>query len=184
MAGGIRQRWSDRIPDYIWAPLWEGALLLFVGACAWAVGQPWLFPSLGPTAYEQAVMPELRSARLYNVLVGHYVALAAGFGSLWLIGGWAAAPIVGTGSVSTLRLWASIIAAVITTLVNLVLHSEQPAALATTLLVTSGAYQNARGAVSILIGVTLIGVVGEPIRRIRQGHREKRRQREIPSQAA
>ena len=66
--------WIARIPDYIWAPLWEAVLIFIVGITAWAAGQPWLFASLGPTAYEQVEKPHTKSARLYNVLVGHFVA--------------------------------------------------------------------------------------------------------------
>ncbi len=188
MLPGTKPRWLDLIPDQIWAPFWEGSLLLIVGGCAWAVGQPWLFTSLGPTAYELAEKPELPSARVYNVLVGHYVALGAGFFSLWLIGAWGAPHIVGAGAMPASRLWASVIAAVIATVVNLALRSGQPAALATALLVTSGAYQNSRGAVSILIGVAMLAVIGEPVRRLRlnsKRHREDvRKQAQGPSQLA
>lgn len=173
-----KPNWVGMMPDDIWAPLWEGALLLIIGACAWAVGQPWLFTSLGPTAYEQVEKSEQKSARIYNVVVGHYVGLGSGFLSLWLLGGWSAPHIIGTGTVPLSRLWASVVAAVITTFANLALRSGQPAALATTLLVTSGSYQNERGAVSILISVAILAVIGEPIRRLRLNSKRQREQRQ------
>ena len=64
----------------------EGALILVVGAIGWAAGWPFLFTSLGPTAFELVEKPKSPSAKFYNVVVGHFVALAAGFLSLWIFG--------------------------------------------------------------------------------------------------
>lgn len=71
-----------RIPDLVWGPVCEGGLILVAGATALASGHPWLFASLGPTTYEMIEKPELRSARPYNVVVGHLIAIGAGFAGL------------------------------------------------------------------------------------------------------
>lgn len=65
------------------------------------------------------------------------------------------------------RLGAAVIAVMATTFINLELDSGQPAALATTLLVSLGAYDTALGALWIVIGVAIMAVVGEPVRRRR-----------------
>jgi hypothetical protein len=55
------------------------------------------------------------------------------------------------------------IAAALTTLITLILKAGQPAALATTLLVSLGSMQTRRGAVVIVAGVLPIAAIGEPI---------------------
>ena len=179
MKTGITLRWRELLPEDRWAPLWECGLLLVIGAGAWAAREPWLFTSLGPTAYEQVEKSNSPSARTYNILVGHYVALGAGLISLHLIGAWNSPTITGTSSVSLQRLLASVLAAAITTFVNLALRSGQPAALATALLVTSGAYQDIRGTESILIGVAMVAVLGEPVRRARLSSRHRQQEQQV-----
>jgi len=63
------------VPDIIWAPLATGAIVLIPGVVGLAAGRPWLFPSLGPTAYLQATQPQHPTSRFYNVLVGHLIGI-------------------------------------------------------------------------------------------------------------
>jgi len=155
--------------ELVAAPLLEGGLLLAVGAIGWAIGRPLLFASLGPTAYEQIEQANRPSARPYNIIVGHYLALGAGFLSLYAVNAWKAAEISGAGGLPLPRLWASVIAVLMTVLGTLLFRASQPAALSTSLLVTTGAFQGPQGAAAILIAVALIAVIGEPVRRIRKG---------------
>jgi hypothetical protein len=159
--------WIIRIPDDIWAPFWEGALILVVGIAAWASGHPWLFSSLGPTAYEQAEKPHLKSARLYNVIVGHFVGLGCGFLGVAIMNAWGTPKVNEITAVSMARLGSAVIAVVATTFLNLKLDSGQPAALATALLISLGTYDTAMGALWIVIGVLILAAIGEPVRRLR-----------------
>ena len=156
--------------DIFWATLGEGGLLLAIAAIGWATGQPLIFASLGPTAYELVELPRMPSARIYNIIVGHLVGLGAGFFAIYLLNAWAAPNVISAGIVSTPRLWAAVIAATLTTVVTLILKASQPASLATTLLVSLGAMQTRRDAVAIIVGVLLITAIGEPIRRFRLRH--------------
>jgi CBS domain-containing membrane protein len=161
------ERRVRRIPDIVWATFWEAVLILIAGATAVASGFPWLFTSLGPTAYELAEKPELPSARLYNVIVGHFVAIGCGFAGVAILGAWNA-PTVNAHSIPTVaRMGAAVIAVALTVAINLLLRSGQPAALATTLLVSLGAMQTAYAALWLAVGVTIVAIFGEPIRRIR-----------------
>ena len=162
----------NRRADLIWATLGEGGLVLAVAAIGWATRQPLIFASLGPTAYELVEQPHVRSARVYNIIVGHLIGLGAGFFSLYILNAWAAPNVLAAGVVSTQRLWATTIAAALTTLFTLIFRAGQPAALATTLLVSLGAMQNRQSAVAIIVGVLLITAVGEPVRRFRLRHME------------
>jgi hypothetical protein len=160
--------------DLVWATLGEGGLVLVLAAIGWAVRQPLIFASLGPTAYELVEQPQLRSARTYNIIVGHLIGLAAGFFAVYLLHGWAAPNVILTGVVSEERLWAATIAATLTTLVTLVVKAGQPAALATTRLVSLGSMQTRRDAIAIIAGVLIIAAIGEPVRQYRLKHTEIR----------
>jgi fructose-specific phosphotransferase system IIC component len=160
--------------DLLWATLGEGGLVLVLAAVGRAVKQPLIFASLGPTAYELVEQPQLRSARTYNIIVGHLIGLAAGFFAVYLVHGWAAPNVILTGVVSQERIWAATIAATLTTLITLLLKAGQPAALATTLLVSLGSMQSRRDAIAIIAGVLIIAAVGEPVRRFRLRHTEIR----------
>ncbi|MGH9502829.1 MAG: HPP family protein [Terriglobales bacterium] len=145
--------------------LGEGVLILTVGAIAWAVRMPLIFTSLGPTAYELVEKPLAPSARTYNIVVGHLLALGAGFASLWVLAAWNAPKVSSAGFVSSRRLWAAVLSVVITTAVPLALKASQPASLSTTLLVSLGSMQTGRDAIAIVIAVLIMAAIGEPLRR-------------------
>lgn len=156
--------------DLIWATLGEGGLVLALAAIGWATSQPLIFASLGPTAYELVEQPRLPSARTYNVIVGHLLGLGSGLLAVYLLNAWSAPNVLSTGIVSTSRMWAATLSAVLTTFTSLLLKARQPAALATTLLVSLGAMQTRRDAVAIVAGVLLIAAIGEPVRKFRLKH--------------
>lgn len=162
----------NRPLDAFWATLGEGSLILVMAAIAWAAQQPLIFASLGPTAYELVEQPRLRSARTYNVIVGHFVGLGSGFLALLLFHAWTVPS--ATSGLTSPRVFAAVVAATITTLVNLILRASQPAALATTLLVSLGAMQTRRDAVAIIAGVLIMALIGEPLRRFRLKYTETR----------
>jgi hypothetical protein len=145
--------------------LGEGGLLLVIGAIGWAAHMPLLFASLGPTAYELVEKPHAPSAKAYNIIVGHFVALGAGFFALWVLEAWNAPKVVSADFVSSPRLWAAVLAAAITIVITLLLNASQPAALATSLIVSLGSLQRGRDAIAIIIGVLILTVIGVPIRR-------------------
>lgn len=147
-------------------PIGEGGLILIVGAIGWAAHMPLLFTSLGPTAYELVEKPTSPSAKTYNILVGHFVALGAGYLALWAFSAWNAPKVSSAGFVASPRLWAAILAVVITTFATLALKASQPAALATTLLVSLGRMQKAHDAIAIAIGVIILAILGIPIRHV------------------
>lgn len=161
--------------DLFWATLGEGSLVLALAAIGWATKQPLIFASLGPTAYELVEQPHVRSAKVYNIVVGHFIGLGSGFLAVYLLNAWTAPNVISAGIVSTERLWATTIAATLTTFFTLILRAGQPAALATTLLVSLGAMQTRQGALAIVAGVLIITAIGEPVRRFRLRHTETRR---------
>jgi CBS-domain-containing membrane protein len=113
--------------DIVIAPVCEGLLVLVMSAACWAAHNPLIFASLGPTAYELVETPERPSARPYNVLAGHLIALLAAFLALYVTGAAHAAPWSERGIVLS-RVWAAALAASLTVLVTLLAGAAQPAA--------------------------------------------------------
>jgi CBS-domain-containing membrane protein len=125
--------------DLVWAILGEGGLVLALAAIGWATKQPLIFASLGPTAYELTEQPQMPSARPYNIIVGHLIGLGAGFLAIYLLNAWAAPNVLATGIVSPQRVWAhGHIGCAHRLCIPPSKKARQPAALATTLLVSLG----------------------------------------------
>lgn len=107
------------------------------------------------------------SARPYNILVGHSVAIVSGFLSLFLFHVSSAAAVTLFGGLSPRRIQAAAFAAALTVLLTLLLRAMQPAAVSTTLLIALGSMDRWQDAVLIFSGVLLLTVLGEVIRRWR-----------------
>jgi hypothetical protein len=63
------------------------------------MGQPLIFASLRPTAYEPAEQPHARSAGVYNIIVGHWMGLGTALFALCILNPWAAPNVLSTGIV-------------------------------------------------------------------------------------
>jgi hypothetical protein len=155
------------LPDLLWSPLGGGLLVLLVGLIGWAAGQPWLIPSLGPTAYLQAESPAHPSAKFYNTLVGHLAGLGAGFLALALFNAWQAPVVLTDKRLVLARVGAAAVALFVTLFVCLMLKASHPPAAATTLLVALGPLGTGRDALNVAVGVLMIAALGEMLRRVR-----------------
>lgn len=148
------------------APLAEGALILVASLAAWLSQQPLIFTSLGPTAYELIETPHRKTARPYNVVVGHLIGVIAGFLALLCTHAWRV-PAVSTRSIQFPRVEAAVLAAALTVFGTLLVRATQPAALSTTLLISLGTMQQWRDIAVIMGAVLLMLIAGEPLRRWR-----------------
>lgn len=155
------------LPEIVWAPLTGGFLIMAVGVAAWAIGQPWLVPSLGPTAYLQAEVPAHPSAKYYHVVLGHAIGLAAGFLAVALFGAWNDPVLLNDHQLTLPRILAAALALLMTILGCLSVKASHPPAGATTLLVALGSVASFTAAMSVALGVVLIAVVGEGLRWMR-----------------
>lgn len=152
--------------DLFLAPVLEGVLILIVAVTGWAIHQPLVFASLGPTAYELVETPERRTARPYNILAGHFIAVVAAFTALMISGAWGV-PSVSAAGVPLQRVWAATLAAMLTVAGTMLAKATQPAAISTSLLISLGVMQTWRDGGAILVAVLLMVVAGEPLRRWR-----------------
>jgi hypothetical protein len=148
--------------DLLIAPLCEAALLFIAAITGWAVHQPLIFSSLGPTAYELIETPERKSARPYNVFVGHVIGVLSGFTGLY-----AAHAFNTPGTSSTVllpRVGSAVLAAALTVFITLAMKASQPAAVSTSLLIALGVLQTWQDGFVIMGAVVLMLICGQPLR--------------------
>lgn len=140
-------------------------VIAVIGALAWGLHQPWLFPSLGPTIFLQTVTPNEAGARPYNTLVGHGLGVAAGFLALLLCGVIGEPSAMAAGMPTAGQVAASALAVGLTILGQIILSAEHPPAAATTMLLTFGGFKPSWGTVgAVAIGVALVTAFGEAAR--------------------
>jgi hypothetical protein len=161
-------RRSRPIPAVLWAPLAASTLMLAVGLLALAAHQPWLFPSLGPTAFLQAELPDHRTASLRNVIVGHTIGVAMGILAVLLVGANESPSVLAAADVPPVRVLATVIAVGLTMTLELLVDCSHAPSVATTLLFSLGALApTLHSVLAVLVGVVVVGVLGEGLRRIR-----------------
>ncbi len=157
-----------RSPEAIWSPLMAGGLVLLAGALSFLLLEPWLFPSLGPTAFIQTHRPRSNVARFYNTVVGHLIGIAAGFACVALAGASQVLPVAEAGHALLPRVWASALAVALTMLGQLLLRAYHPPAAATTLIISLGVIRVTwRDALGLACGIIIVAVAGELLRRLR-----------------
>jgi hypothetical protein len=156
-------------PEQVWAPLVAGLLTLLVGLASLLIGRPFLFPSLGPTAYLQAENPAHPSVRFFNVVVGHIIGLLAGFLGVFIFQAMNDPVTLVDKQLTPGRLGAAVVAVALTILVAALLKASHPPAAATTLLVALGSLKTTNDAINLVVGVLLIALLGELARRLRIG---------------
>jgi len=152
----------------VWAPLASGGLVLLAGLVSLWLRQPWLFPSLGPTAFIQAHRPHAKVARFHNTVLGHLLGIVAGYACVVLFGAAHVSSIIAASHVSFARVAASALAVALTMFGELVLDAYHPPAAATTLIITLGVSGATwRGLLGLTIGIAIVAVAGEALRRAR-----------------
>lgn len=157
------------VPEAVWSPLAVGALLGVVGLIGLAAGQPWLFPSLGPTAYLQAEQPGQKASRFYDTVVGHLVGFAAGVAAVLLFGASGAPSVLADKEVAAVRVGAAALSGVLTMLGLALLKASHPPATATTLLVALGGFEPTwRAPGQVAAGVAIVAALGEGVRYLRR----------------
>ena len=132
--------------------------MVAAGAVALLTGQAWLFPSLGPTAVLQTEQPTSPSSSPRNTVIGHAVALAAGYLSLVVF------RLTGAGTVLTEgatwpRIGAAALSLALTAGVLVLLDRPHPPAGATTLIVSLGLLTAPSALVVALASVCVVTAV-------------------------
>ena len=154
----------------VWAAVVSAVVLAVTGLVGILLHQPWLFPSLGPTIMVILETPAQPAAHPRNVLVGHVVAVAAGWLALVVTGLRTAPPVVQAG-LDARYVTAAVIALALTVLVLQLLRMPHPPAGATTLIVALGILKTPGELAVIVLSVvlvTLLASAANVVARVRQ----------------
>jgi hypothetical protein len=135
-----------------------GFLLAVVGVVAWATGEPFVFPSLGPTAFLLAKARRGSTVSPRRVLGGHAVGVVGGLVSYRLVApGTALSTSLPAFSTATLGLaTAASLSLLLTSVGMLATNTSHPPACATTLIVALGVLPTIRAGAVILVAVTVL----------------------------
>jgi len=131
----------DRYPE---RPVWAAFMLVngflsiaILAAVAMVSSTPFVFPSLGPTAFLFFTNPTLPAASPRNTMIGHAIGILCGYGALLATGLESAAPATVTG-VDWRRMLAASLSLALTGALMVLLRTAHPPAGATTLIVSLG----------------------------------------------
>lgn len=156
--------------DHIWVmglfSLVNGLIsIAIMSAAAWVTGQPFIFPSLGPTAFLFFYTPSVPAASPRNALGGHLVGVLAGYLALVVFGLTDAGPAV-TEGVSAARVGAAAVSLGLTSGVMVWLRVPHPPAGATTLIISLGILRTPWQLVVLMVAVGLLTVQAILINRL------------------
>jgi CBS domain-containing membrane protein len=132
---------------------------------AFATGEPFVFPSLGPTAFLLFYTPLLAAASPRNTLGGHAIGAVAGYLALVVFGLTDAAPALATG-VTGARVGAAALSLGLTSGAMVWARVPHPPAGATTLIVSLGILREPEQLAVLMVAVGLLVVQGFLINRL------------------
>jgi len=162
-------RLLGRFPE---RPAW--ALFMFINgfltigilaAVAMATRTPFVFPSLGPTAFLFFFSPTAVTASPRHTIIGHAIGIACGYGALWLMGLEHAPPAMATG-VDLPRVAAAALSLATTGALMILLKAAHPPAGATTLIISLGIVTRPFHLLVIEVAVALLTVQAIGINRL------------------
>lgn len=136
----------------------SGVALVVAGTVALLTRQPWLFPSLGPAVMLHVEQPGKPESSPRNTVIGHLVALLAGYALLVLTGLADHRSALQEG-VSVPRIIAAAGSLAVTAAVLVLLNAAHPPAGATTLIVSLGLLHTPTQLVTAFAAVLLVTLV-------------------------
>ncbi|QGG96708.1 HPP family protein [Actinomarinicola tropica] len=136
-----------------------------MAAVALATGEPFVFPSLGPTAFLLFYTPMLPASSPRNTIVGHAIGAAAGYLSLVVFGLTDAAPALAT-EVTGGRVGAAALSLGLTSGAMVWAKVPHPPAGATTLIVSLGILREPSQLAVLMVAVLLLVLQGFVINRL------------------
>lgn len=139
--------------------------IALVSLLAVATGQPFVFPSLGPTAFLLFYTPQAPAASPRNTFLGHLIGAGCGYLALAIFGLLEAGPALTTG-VTPARAGAAALSLGLTAGVMVWLRVPHPPAGATTLIVSLGILSHLPQLAVLMLGVVLLIAQGFAINRL------------------
>jgi CBS domain-containing membrane protein len=155
-------------PTFVWAAyvaLNSFVTIALLAILAFLTRNPFVFPSLGPTAYLFFFSPQAESASPRNAVLGHLIGLLCGFAA-YRITGMHPFPQGFGGEVYWPRILASALALALTGAIMVLLRVNHPPAGATTMIVSLGILAKPEYLVIIEIAVVLLAAQAFIINRL------------------
>ena len=153
-------------------PVWAVFMLVngfvtigILAALAMVTRAPFVFPSLGPTAFLFFFSPTSPTASPRHALYGHAIGIACGYAALWMTGLQHAPPAVSAG-VDLHRVLAAAISLSLTGSLMILLKAAHPPAGATTLIISLGIVTRPAYLLLIEIAVGLLTLQAIAINRL------------------
>ncbi|HET7325036.1 MAG TPA: HPP family protein [Halococcus sp.] len=150
-------KYGVRVSSYV------GFLLGVLGLFSWAVGQPLLIPSVGPSAFALATLPEEDINLPERVIAGQFIGAAVGLLAYFVIVGHSA-PLSSVPPFSILglrRVIAPFVAVIGTTVLMYAPNLEHPPAYAATLIMAHGLLSSPAQIAGFAAAVVLLVAVHE-----------------------
>jgi CBS-domain-containing membrane protein len=116
-----------------------------------------------------AESPALHRSKIYNIIGGHSIGLMLGFAVLFLLNAYNDPTLFGDHTLTLGRVLASAIAVGLTIGVAYFARASHPPAGATALLVALGGIGTIQDVTHFAIGLVLLAIVAEALRRVRLG---------------
>lgn len=160
----VMERHDPSVVRAFYSALNAGLSLAVMAALAHFSHAPFLFPSLGPTAFLLFYTPTARTASPRNTVYGHLVGVLAGYLALTLTGLRDASPDL--DQISWARLWACAIALGLTCGLMPLFGVAHPPAAATTLIVALGLLRTPLQLTVVMVAVALLVAQGLAVNRL------------------
>jgi CBS domain-containing membrane protein len=141
------------------------ATIALLAAVAMLSRTPFVFPSLGPTAFLFFFTPRAPAASPRHTIYGHAIGIVCGYGALWLFGLQHAPPAMTTG-VSAARVGAAALSLASTGALMILLKAAHPPAGATTLIISLGIVTRPFHLLAIEIAVAVLTLQAIVINRL------------------
>jgi CBS-domain-containing membrane protein len=166
----LRLKWLlGRFPE---RPVWAAFMFVngfltigLLAAVAMISHTPFVFPSLGPTAFLFFFTPTLPTASPRHTLYGHAIGILCGYGALWATGLAHAPPAMVTG-VDAHRILAAALSLATTGALMILFKAAHPPAGATTLIVSLGIVTRPLHLLVIEVAVALLVLQAIAINRL------------------
>lgn len=151
----LKQQYGNNLVQGIYTVINGFITIGLMGLVSHLTRQPYLFPSLGPTALILFVTPMAAVAAPRNVIYGHAIGAASGYAAL-LVTGLQYAPPTFIAGVTTARIVAAALTLAATGGLSVWLKCQHPPAGATTLIVALGIMTRPTSLFTLMLAVGLL----------------------------
>ncbi|HEU4649452.1 MAG TPA: HPP family protein [Gemmatimonadales bacterium] len=161
----LAQRYDSTVVLAAFSMINGGISIALLAALALVTRKPFVFPSLGPTAFLLFYTPLAPAASPRNTLLGHLVGAAAGWVSLAVFGLLQAGPAI-AGNITAARAGAAALSLGLTNGLMVLFRTPHPPAAATTLIVSMGILRTPAQLAVLMGAVALLALQAIVINRL------------------